>query len=257
MVSMNFPPDMTNLTTQQPENPATMQLSDFENPHDAFFWLGYFSAHNTSQAVAEPPVREDKLCEIAHYCVFDTETSGLSAKDCVIQFAIGFYDQNGSQIGFYDRLWKLPSGTRISQGSFKVHKISMERLNQEGCETSIEIEKIMKYMQEMRGRKKMIIAHNATFDVRMLAQTARSWGKIWCISADDVFCTMKSSKVHCGLTSTKTGRPKAPSNTELYEMLTGEKVATEGLHNALFDISLTSTSFFRGALRGWWAHEIS
>lgn len=251
-------PEITHLREQQPDNPATMQLSDFENPHDAFFWLGYFSTNptNTTSSTAES-VQEENLCEHAQYCVFDTETSGLSGRDCVIQFAIGFYDRDGSQIGFYDRLWKLPSDLRISEGSFKVHKISMQRLNQEGCETSIEIEKIMKYMGEMRRRKKMIIAHNASFDLRMLAQTARRWGKIWSISADDVFCTMKSSKAHCGLTSLKTGRPKAPSNTELYEMLTGEKVATEGLHNALFDISLTSTSFVKGVMRGWWSHEMT
>lgn len=230
-----------------PNGPETMQLGEFETAHDACYWLGYYSFKLNKKA------EEDTLCETAHYCVFDTETSGLSARDCVVQFALGFYDQNGTQLGFYDRLWKLPSDVQISNGSFKVHKISMQRLMEEGCDTATEIEKVLRYMQKMRERQKRIIAHNASFDLRMLAQTAKSWGKSWDISAEDLFCTMKSSKAHCGLTSTKTGKPKAPSNTELYELLTGEKVATEGLHNALFDISLTSTSFFQGAKRGWWS----
>tara|TARA_B100000787_G_scaffold97703_1_gene72068 strand:+ start:2424 stop:3194 length:771 start_codon:yes stop_codon:yes gene_type:complete len=240
---------------EQPPPRETVQFCDFENAHDAFYSLGH-SSFTLSKAKPAAETLGDALCETAHYCVFDTETSGLSSRDCVIQMAIGFYDEGGSQLGVYDRLWKLPNGVRISEGSFKVHKISTQRLNDEGCETAAEIEKVMKYIGRMRSREKLIVAHNASFDLRMLAQTAKNWSKHWELVADDVFCTMKSARVHCGLISTKTGRLKAPSNTELYEMLTGETVATEELHNALFDVSLTSASFFQGARRGWWSDGV-
>lgn len=230
-----------------PQNANAMQLCNFEKDSDAFYSLGCLPDRaSTNQACAE-----ENLCEHAHVCVFDTETSGLSKKDCAIQMALGFYDENGAPLGFYDRLWQLPDGMQVSQGSFRIHNISTERLQKEGYQTAPEIRRVMKYMLRMRERGKVIVAHNATFDCRMLAQTAERNGENCNIFDKHVFCTMKASKLHCGLKSLKTGRAKAPSNSELYEILTGGPAVGE-LHNALFDLKVTSTSYFQGAKRGWW-----
>ena len=251
------------LPGEEPPNPDTMQPGDFENPHEVFYWLGYFAGRRNRDA--PPPLkgvkheerveeREAKkpLCETAHFCVFDTETSGLSCNDCAVQMALGFFNEDGHPLGFYDRLWKLPPGVTVSRGSYRIHKISMRKIEAEGYDAAPEVRKVMKIMRCMQDRGKRIVAHNAAFDCRILAQTARHHGVDgWDLSRKNVFCTMGRAKPWCNLKSNKTGRPKAPSNSELYKILTG-CAPTGALHDALVDIKVTARSYVEGAKRGWW-----
>ena len=234
---------------EEPPDPDTMHPDDFENPYEVFYWLGYFAGKRRGDS----PLPEKKpLCETDHFCVFDTETSGLSCNDCTVQMALGFFNEDGRPLGFYDRFWKLPPGVTVSRGSYRIHKISMCKLEDEGYEAAPEVRKIMKIMQRMRDRGKRIVAHNAAFDCRILAQTARHHGVDgWDISKKNVFCTMGRAKPWCKLKSKKTGRPKAPSNSELYKILTGLS-PTGALHDALVDIKVTARSYVEGAKRGWW-----
>jgi DNA polymerase III epsilon subunit-like protein len=234
--------------------PDRRKLSDFADPYQAFYWLGYFVKNlSIREAPPEPPEpRKQPLCDTAEFCVFDTETSGLSAKDVAIQCAVGFFSADGKPMGFYDRLWKLPKGTRINYGSYKIHGISEKKLEEDGYDAALEIRSVLKMFQRMRERGKRIVAHNASFDCRMLAQTARQHGVDgWDITTADMFCTMQNSKPRCGLVSEKTGRPKAPSNAELYKILTGT-APSGALHDALVDIKVTGRSFVEGQKRGWW-----
>lgn len=242
----------------QPQNPDAMRMCDFEDAFEAFYWLGYFSNRLSSNPPvtlkSEPPYQSKKppLCEVAEFVCFDTETSGLSAADCAIQVALGFFGADGRSLGYYDRLWRLPKNVRVSGASYRIHKISNRRLENEGCEAAPEIRKVLKIMRTMLARGKRIVAHNASFDCRMLAQTARHHGvENWDIACGDVFCTMKAAKDHCGLTSAKTGLPKAPSNAELYKQLVGT-TPTGTLHDALTDIRVTARSYVEGEKRGWW-----
>lgn len=235
-----------------------MQMCDFDDPFEAFYWLGYFSnrlSRNIPDALESETVdtREKlPLCEVADFVCFDTETSGLSAADCAIQVALGFFGADGRPLGYYDRLWKLPKGVRVSGASYRIHKISNKRLESEGSETAPEIRKVRKILRTMRARGKRIVAHNASFDSRMLAQTAKHHGvEDWNVERCDMFCTMKAAKEHCGLTSSKTGRPKAPSNAELYKHLTGT-APTGTLHDALTDVRVTARSYVAGKELGWW-----
>jgi DNA polymerase III alpha subunit (gram-positive type) len=246
-------------------DPDNFQVSDFEDPYEAFFWLGYFSGRKratpcavaTTMEVEEqaPPRPETGVpfCELADFCVFDTETSGLSASDCAIQVAIGFFLADGSAMGFYDKLWKLPPGGKISRGSLRIHKINAAKLDREGLIALPEIQMVHRIFSTMRLRGKKMIAHNTSFDARILKQTAEKHGFAeWDFTADDFFCTMKSATPRCGLVSAKTGRTKGPSNAELYEILTGSK-ADGPLHDALYDIKVTAKSFKLGSERGWWS----
>lgn len=246
-------------------DPNNFQVGDFEDPYDAFFWLGYFAGRTKAapcttdtsaqveQQEARRPGPDVPLCEIADFCVFDTETSGLSAFDCAIQVAIGFFRADGSAMGFYDKLWKLPPGAKISYGSLRIHKINATKLEQEGLAALPEIQMVHRVFSTMRRRGKKIVAHNASFDARILRQTAERHGfHFWDFQTDDFFCTMKSATPKCGLVSAKTGRAKGPSNAELYELLTGSK--PDGpLHDALYDIKVTAKSFKIGSDRGWWS----
>lgn len=259
-------------------DPECFQVSDFEDPYEAFFWLGYFAGKRKAPAdpavedldslkklgVSDPPpqvVDEVKdvsdgpgvpLCQLAEFCAFDTETSGLSSNDCAVQMAIGFFRADGSAMGFYNKLWKLPPGGKIAASAMRVHKITIAALEREGVDAGPEIRAVHRILQTMKKRGKTIVAHNASFDVRMLKQTAAKNGFTeWSIETADVFCTMQSAKPRCGLVSEKTGKPKAPTNAELYQILSGQ--APNGpLHDAVFDIKVTGKSFFLGAQRGWW-----
>lgn len=259
-------------------DPECFRVYDFEDPYKAFFWLGYFAGRSKAPAgpavdnldslkklgVSDlPPQVVDEvkdvsdghgvpLCQLAEFCAFDTETSGLSSNDCAVQTAIGFFRADGSAMGFYNKLWKLPPGVKISASAMRKHKITTSALEREGVDAGPEIRAVHRILKTMKKRGKTIVAHNASFDVRMLKQTAAKNGFTeWSIETADVFCTMQRAKPHCELVSDKTGKPKAPSNAELYQILSGE--APNGpLHDAVFDIKVTGKSFFIGAQRGWW-----
>jgi len=254
-------------------------MTDFEDPFEAFFWLGYFSAKKKTPGdpavedldnlknlgVTDPPaeiVAEAKdgypvpgvaACELAEFCVIDTETSGLSSNDTAVQTAIGFFRADGSAMAFYNKLWKLPPRGKISASAMWVHKITASALERDGVDAGPEIRAVHRILQTMKKRGKTIVAHNASFDVRMLKQTAaKNRFAEWSIETKDIFCTMQRAKTHCGLVSDKTGKPKAPSNAELYQILSGE-VPKGPLHDAAFDIKVTGKSFFLGAQSGWWS----
>jgi hypothetical protein len=99
-----------------------------------------------------------------------------------------------------------------------------------------------------------VCAHNKSFDVRLLKQTALRHGiGDWDLEARDVLCTMQLAKPYTGFVSAKTGRPKAPSNVELYKFLhDGETPDFGALHDASTDIKVTAASFAAGCARGWW-----
>jgi DNA polymerase III epsilon subunit-like protein len=237
-------------TPRTPPSDENFGPSDFQFPSDAFYWLGAHACKRQRRAPAEHIKKP--LCEVAEFVAFDTETSGLSSEDVAIQVAVGFFREDGSALGFYNKLWKLPAGARINGGSYKIHRISQRKLNSEGCEAAFEVKSVLKIMQRMRARGKKLVAHNASFDARMLQQTARRHGvKGWNITRADLFCTMQAAKTRCGMTSQRTGKRKSPSNAELFKYFFG-KAPTGALHDAVVDIRVTAKSYVEGKARGWW-----
>ncbi len=249
-------------------DPHTMRMEDFKNPMEAFFWLGYHSGSRMkakeqtppSTAVNEPvqteadteEPRKKPLCEIAEFCTFDCETSGLSSHDVAVQVALGLFDSEGRALAFYDKLWKLPPGRRINPRAYKVHKISERDVREKGYDAKPELHKLNRIFSTMKKRKKKIVAHSAAFDCRILKQSAEQHGvEKWDLQPEDVFCTMRKSKVFCGLTSKVTGKPKCPTNAELFEILTGS-APTGTLHDALTDVKTTARSYVEGLRRHWW-----
>lgn len=86
----------------------------------------------------------------------------------------------------------------------------------------------------------------------MLRQTAEAHGYAeWSLDVKDLFCTMRTAKPICGLVSARTGRPKAPSNAELYKYMTGA-LPNAPLHDAIADAKVTAKAYQRGAERGLW-----
>lgn len=216
------------------------------------FGLSSASHHSPKPDLSTESCVRPPACEVADYLVFDTESSGLTARDVAVQVAVGLYDENGVEIEFIDRLLKLPTGVYMNKRAVAVHRITASRLNAEGLDAAPELSALMHIFSRMRARGKRIVAHNVSFDVRILAQTASRHGVSgWNLSASDCFCTMQNAKHRCGLASEKTGRPKAPTNAELYKCLTGSEPGG-ALHDARVDVGVTSASFLLGAQRGWW-----
>lgn len=192
--------------------------------------------------------------ERCSYCVLDTETTGLSGEDVALQCAFGLFDSDGNLLQLYDRIWNLPPGVRITRRAFQVHKIGYKKLNALGMPAARQLRIIHNTFKRLRERKIPIVAHNAAFDVRLLQQTAAKHGvDEWDLTRDHVLCTMQRAKPYAGLTSPKTGKPKAPSNSELYRLLHDNKAPAFGaLHDASTDIKLTAACFAAGRARGWW-----
>ncbi len=239
-----------------------MRFDEFASPSAAFYWLGQQCA---CSKCAEPvPVRKEPQQEAAPepelpavercaFAVLDTETSGLSATDVVIQLAVGLYDESGKALQFYDRLWKLPRGVRISKRAHAVHQIGYARLRAHGMDPAPQMRRVSQLLDRLRQRDVRIVAHNAKFDVRLLRQTATAHGVAeWDLGDEDVFCTMRASRTSVGAVSRRTGRVKDPGNVELHRFLFQKAPQCGALHDALTDIKVTARCYVGGKARGWW-----
>lgn len=270
-----------------------MRCEDFSSAGDAFFWLGQHavcqleccrprleiersgpspasasapaSAPAPAPAPALPPELmcapadkpapepEQPALERCAYAVFDTETTGLSARDVVLQCALGLFDRDGRLLQAYDRLWKLPPGVRITKRAYSVHKIGYKRLERDGMDAAPQVRIVLRTLRRLRERRVPVVAHNAAFDARLLEQTAERHGvREWDIDKRDVLCTMQMAKPYTNLVSKKTGKPKAPGNVELYRYLHKRSPQLGALHDALVDCKVTAACYAAGRDRGWW-----
>lgn len=120
----------------------------------------------------------------------DTETTGLGKDDQVIQIAI--VDSRGSVVFEAEVCPSVP----IHPEAQKVHGISMAQLkaSPKWPEIAPAIERLV------AGRR--LIAFNAEFDVRLIAQTAQAYGGVMDLSGQTE-CAMKLAKEHLGRGSVK------------------------------------------------------
>jgi DNA polymerase III epsilon subunit-like protein len=164
------------------------------------------------------------------YAVLDTETSGLSRNDVVVQFAIGLYDASGLLLDHYNRLWKLPAGISMNKMAQRVHNISPTVLEQEGWDSRRELHLVHDILHRLSLHNKTVVAHNAAFDTRLLNQTAAVQAiEEWDIPTP-LFCTMSSARQHIlGPNGTK----KSPSNVECYRHFFGCDPDLGPLHDAM------------------------
>ena len=185
-----------------------------------------------------------------YFVIFDTETTGISRKDVVIQMCYLICNKEGSTISTYNRYWKKPCGIHINPRAFDTHKIDASLLQKSGYDAKEELQCIIKTFCTLKEKNILIVAHNANFDNRMLNQTCESVGLLWPFSKEDFFCTMKAARDRVGALD-KNGKIKAPSNLELYKFVTGKE--PEGnLHDALVDCRVTSVGFLKGREYKWW-----
>lgn len=97
-----------------------------------------------------------------HYILFDTETTGASQEDRVIQFGSMIINQKGD-LEVFDEL--CFSDIPIKLEAMEVHNITTDMIKDKprACET-----KFYQRLQELNSSENYLIAHNINFDLQML-----------------------------------------------------------------------------------------
>ena len=103
------------------------------------------------------------LASPSQWAILDTETTGFARDDEVIQ--IGILGVGGEVL--FDQLIKPVKG-QINPRAFEVHGISMERLEKAPLLRDVHGQ----FAGALRGRR--VIAYNAPFDRRMIAQSEQA-----------------------------------------------------------------------------------
>ncbi|PRM96608.1 3'-5' exonuclease [Aliarcobacter cryaerophilus] len=99
---------------------------------------------------------------MAYYILFDTETTGISQEDRVIQFGAMIVDQKG-QVEAFDEL--CSSDIPIKLEAMEIHNITQDLL--ENKPKAVDT-KFYKRLQELNNSENFLIAHNINFDLDMI-----------------------------------------------------------------------------------------
>ena len=183
---------------------------------------------------------------------FDTETTGL--RGAVVQAALVELDGEGVETDVFVGLVHPPAGYVMEEGAVRTHGITSDRLRAEAQPAAPFFAELVRRIKRARERGVPVVAHNAAFDVARLNETLEKHGMASSrLQRGDVFCTMQAAKRPCGLVN-RLGRPKAPSNAEMYAALFAGADASEcgPLHDAASDARATARSYVEARRRGWW-----
>lgn len=153
--------------------------------------------------------------EVGEYVILDTETTGLSGTDEVIQVAI--IDPQGRPL--VSTGIKPTANAKMSSRALELHGITLESL-QDAPPLS---EVLPEIVQAVKG--KTIIAWNADFDMRLLAQSCTlnqlDWPDV--LSLANVECAMRKHAAYYGQWNTRMGS------------YTWQKLPGGGAHSAATD----------------------
>jgi len=99
---------------------------------------------------------------MAHYVLFDTETTGNKEEDRVIQFGAMIVDQKGS-VEAYDEFCQ--SDVEIKLEAMEVHNITPDLIV--GKPNAVDTT-FYKRLEELNSQENYLIAHNISFDMGMI-----------------------------------------------------------------------------------------
>ena len=197
----------------------------------------------TERAAAERIVKFMRTIAHLRYVVVDTETTSLRGQ--VIQVAACGLDASLKPLFEYKQYWT--TSDPIDPNAYAVHGIAADVLRRFGVAPRDGLQKL----QRLCTPRCTFVAHNVSFDLARLKDTARSHGTTF-EARGGTFCTMRSSKEVCALSGGNGRRFKYPKNVELYRFLFPDAPPATGLHDALVDVRLTAQNFVEGTKRGIW-----
>lgn len=184
---------------------------------------------------------------------YDTETSGLpdwhQPSDAphqphVLQLAMILFDMDGNEVRRWVNLVKPGAGATMAPEAFEAHGISLERARDEGVEPKEALKTFFEWVFDSR----LMVAHNESFDRRMMRiMAARHEGFKWEPPIPN-FCTLYRSKFILNLPPTpkmiaaRIRGPKSPNLGECVKHFFNEDLV--GAHDAMVDISATMRVFW-------------
>jgi len=180
------------------------------------------------------------------YLFFDTETTGLPRNwrapvtdlnnwPRMIQLAYLLYDSKGVRITGGNSIIR-PEGFTIPVEASRIHGITTERAISEGKN----IIKVLSEFQELIEEAECIVAHNMSFDEKIVGSEFLRNGMANSIPSKRKICTMQSTTDFCALTGPY--GYKWPKLNELHLKLFG--TGFEDAHNAASDIDATAKCFW-------------
>ena len=181
------------------------------------------------------------------YLFFDTETTGLPRNwkapvtdlnnwPRMVQIGWILYDNEGNKIESNDYIIK-PENFTIPTESSRVHGITTERAMREG----VSLIEVLNQFNELVGRSNYIVAHNISFDEKILGAELLRTNIKSSFNNKRKLCTMKLATDYCKIPGMY--GYKWPSLSELHIKLFNEDF--EEAHNASADISATAKCFWR------------
>ena len=180
------------------------------------------------------------------YLFFDTETTGLPKNwkapvsdlknwPRMVQLAWLFYDKNGKKITGGDAIIR-PDGYTIPMEVSRIHGITTERALEDGKPLPLVLEEF----QSLIGETEYLVAHNMSFDEKILGAEFLRNNMPDHTSARKKICTMLGSVNYCALRGPYGN--KWPKLSELHFKLF--RTGFEEAHNAAFDIAATAKCFW-------------
>jgi DNA polymerase III epsilon subunit-like protein len=153
----------------------------------------------------------------------------------MIQLAYLLADADGKTIAAGDHIIK-PVGFTIPDDAARIHGISTERALAEGKD----LLEVLKEFQAALGRAEYLIAHNLSFDEKIMGAEFLRNNLPDTIPSKVRICTMNSSTEYCAIPGPYGN--KWPKLAELHVKLFGADF--EGAHNAAADIAATAKCFW-------------
>ena len=176
------------------------------------------------------------------YIVFDTETTGTSKEDVIIQLGYISYDEYFNKVSTYEKI--LKSNRKSNIFALRIHGISDNKVATSPYSLHEELQNFLQLLTELKKNGGTLVAHNASFDIRMLKQSVNYCRIQW---NDDVkaFCTMLALKKR-----SDAERGVNCKNEQVYHHLGGKPLGK--MHSALVDATATAYIYRCGVDRKWW-----
>jgi DNA polymerase III epsilon subunit-like protein len=189
--------------------------------------------------------------------IFDTETNGLIPKDknivtenldkmpYIVQLSFILFDTNSMRIVVeHDFIIQVPENIEISDESAKIHGISKQISRVNG----VSIQDALSNFQICLNKADVVIAHNITFDIDMIA--IESLRNQMDVRKDFIrkinYCTMKRTVNLCKIVAVNkkdVAYYKYPTLTQLHEYLFDETPL--GTHNSMADVYICLRCYYK------------
>lgn len=193
------------------------------------------------------------------FLFFDTETTGLPRNwkapvsdlanwPRLVQLAWLLFDEKGQMVRSRNVIIK-PENFTIPQASSRIHGITTERALTEG----VELLPVLQQFDEMIGESSCLIAHNMSFDEKIVGAEFLRSGMHNSIIAKKKICTMQATTDFCALHGPY--GYKWPRLSELHYKLFRSNF--DEAHNAAVDITITAKCFWELKRQGVLARELA